>query len=160
MKSKLVLVVLFLALVTPNISHAQDPFIGEIKMFAGNFAPRGWAFCEGQLLPISQYTALFSLLGTTYGGDGRTTFALPDLRGRTPIHHGNGPGLSTIRIGQKGGFESNNTLPVYVFVNATKDTRLFNIIGMSGTEGVVDNRAPFLSVSYIIALQGVYPSRN
>ena len=75
--------------------------LGEIKMFGGNFAPRGWALCDGQLLAISQNTALFSLLGTTYGGDGRTTFGLPDLRGRTPIHAGNGPGLSSRRLGEK-----------------------------------------------------------
>lgn len=83
----------------------MEPFIGQIQLFGFNFAPRGWAFCEGQLLAISQYTALFSLLGTTYGGDGRTTFGLPDLRGRVPIGPGTGPGLSTYRWGQKGGQE-------------------------------------------------------
>ena len=85
----------------------MEPFIAQIMMFGGNFAPRGWAFCDGQLLPISQYSALFSLLGTTYGGDGRTTFGLPDLRGRVAIHPGNGPGLSSIRLGEKGGTETN-----------------------------------------------------
>jgi len=80
-----------------------DPFLGSIVMFAGNFAPRGWALCDGQLLPISQYSALFSILGTTYGGDGRTTFALPDLRGRVSIHPGNGPGLPSYRLGERGG---------------------------------------------------------
>ena len=80
-----------------------DAFIAEIKIFAGNFAPRGWAFCNGQLLPIAQNTALFSLVGTIYGGDGRTTFGLPDLRGRTPMHPGNGPGLTGRRLGQRGG---------------------------------------------------------
>jgi len=89
----------------------MEPFLGEIKMFAGNFAPRNWAFCDGQLLGISQYDALFSLLGTIYGGDGRTTFGLPDLRGRIPIHMGTGPGLSNYRIGQKAGAE-NVTLTV------------------------------------------------
>ncbi len=89
----------------------SDPYLGEIIMFAGNFAPRGWAFCDGQLLPISSYTALFSLLGTTYGGDGRTTFALPDLRGRFPMHPGNGPGLSSRRQGQIGGSETNTLTP-------------------------------------------------
>ncbi|MBB4080960.1 microcystin-dependent protein [Lewinella aquimaris] len=84
----------------------MEPFIAMIVGFGGNFAPRGWALCEGQLLPISQNTALFSLLGTTYGGDGRTTFALPDLRGRFPIHPGNGPGLTPIRLGEKGGRET------------------------------------------------------
>ena len=82
-----------------------EPFLGQIKIFAGNFAPRGWAFCDGQLLPINQHSALFSLLGTTYGGDGRTTFALPDLRGRAPIHVGTGQGLSPRTMGQRGGLE-------------------------------------------------------
>ncbi|MDN3671082.1 tail fiber protein [Echinicola jeungdonensis] len=85
----------------------MEEFIGVIKLFAGNFAPRGWAFCEGQLMSISQNTALFSILGTTYGGDGRTTFALPDLRGRVPIGPGRGPGLSDYREGAKGGSETN-----------------------------------------------------
>ena len=82
---------------------SSNPFIGQIIMFAGNFAPRGWAFCEGQLLQISSNTALFSILGTTFGGDGRTTFGLPDLRDRAPMHAGRGPGLSARRLGQKGG---------------------------------------------------------
>ncbi|MBW1298287.1 phage tail protein [Aquimarina litoralis] len=81
--------------------------IGEIRMFGGNFAPRAWAFCEGQLLAISQNDALFSIIGTTYGGDGRTSFALPDLRGRVPIGPGHGPGLTSRRQGQKGGTEYN-----------------------------------------------------
>jgi microcystin-dependent protein len=87
---------------------SAEPLLGEIFMFAGNFAPRGFAFCNGQLLPIASYSALFSLLGTTYGGDGRTTFALPDLRGRAPIHSGNstGPGLSSRPLGSKGGTET------------------------------------------------------
>ncbi|MEJ2595997.1 MAG: tail fiber protein [bacterium] len=85
----------------------MEEMIGVIKMFAGNFAPRGWALCDGQLLSISQNTALFSILGTTYGGDGRTTFALPDLRGRVSMHPGNGPGLSQRRLGEKGGSETN-----------------------------------------------------
>ncbi len=83
----------------------SEPFVGEIRMFAGNFAPRGWAFCDGQLLAISQNDALFSLLGTIYGGDGRTTFGLPEMRGRIPIHIGTGPGLSPRRIGEKAGVE-------------------------------------------------------
>ncbi len=81
----------------------DDGMIGEIRIFAGNFAPRNWAFCEGQLLAISQNDALFSILGTTYGGDGRTTFGLPDLRGRTAIAPGSGPGLPSYNLGQKGG---------------------------------------------------------
>jgi len=83
----------------------SEPFIGQIQAFGFNFAPRGWAFCDGQILPISQSQALFSLIGTFYGGDGRTTMGLPDLRGRTPIHMGRGPGLSDRRIGTKYGFE-------------------------------------------------------
>ena len=84
----------------------SEPFIAEIRIFAGNFAPRGWAFCNGQLLPISQNTALFSLIGTTYGGDGRSTTALPDLQGRAPMHPGRGPGLTDRRLGEKGGGET------------------------------------------------------
>ena len=83
----------------------MEPFLGQIVMFGGNFAPRGWALCDGQLLPISSNSALFSILGTIYGGDGRTTFALPDLRGRVAMHQGNGPGLSNKPLGSKGGSE-------------------------------------------------------
>lgn len=94
-----------------------EPFVGEIRMFAGNFAPRGWAFCDGQLIAVSQNDALFSLLGTIYGGDGRTTFALPDLRGRLPIHAGHGPGLSARGLGSKSGTEKEtltvNQLPTH-----------------------------------------------
>ena len=94
---------------------SNDPFIGEVILFAGNFAPRGWAFCEGQLLSISQYQALFSILGTMYGGDGRTTFALPDLRGRVPVGVGSGPRLSQVIQGAKYGVENvtltQNNLP-------------------------------------------------
>jgi len=89
----------------------MEPFLGQIQAFGFNFAPRGWAMCEGQLLAISQNTALFSLLGTTFGGDGRTTFGLPDLRGRSIAGMGNGPGLSTISWGEKGGAE-NHTLTI------------------------------------------------
>lgn len=93
----------------------SEPFIGEIKIVGFNFPPRGWAGCDGTLLAISQHTALFSLLGTTYGGDGRTTFALPDLRGRLPMHYGNGPGLTSRAIGTRSGVETNtlttNQLP-------------------------------------------------
>lgn len=84
----------------------SEPFLAEIRIFAGNFAPRGWAFCDGQLLPIAQNTALFSLIGTTYGGDGRSTTALPNLKGRAPMHPGRGPGLTARRLGQKVGVET------------------------------------------------------
>lgn len=84
----------------------SEPFIAEIRIFPYNFAPRGWAFCEGQLLPIAQNTALFSLVGTIYGGDGRTTFGLPNLRGRAPMQHGQGPGLSPYRLGERAGAET------------------------------------------------------
>src|SRR6476661_6326408 len=84
----------------------SDPFVAEIRMFPFNFPPKGWAFCDGQLLPISQNTALFSLLGTIYGGDGKSTFALPDLQGRSPMHPGQGPGLSLHDLGAESGSES------------------------------------------------------
>lgn len=89
----------------------SEPFVGEVRMFAGNFAPPGWALCDGQLLAVTQNDALFSLLGTIYGGDGESTFGLPDLRGRVPIHAGSGPGLSPRPLGAKGGAE-NVTLTV------------------------------------------------
>jgi microcystin-dependent protein len=95
----------------------SEPFIGQIMMFAGNFAPRGWATCDGQLLSIAQNTALFSILGTTYGGNGQTNFALPDLRGRVSVHPGNGPGLSGYSLGQTGGSENatitSNQMPAH-----------------------------------------------
>ena len=84
----------------------MDPFVAEIRIFAFNFAPRGWAFCNGQILPLSQNTALFSLLGTTYGGNGQSNFALPDLQGRAPMHPGQGPGLSLHDLGETGGSET------------------------------------------------------
>jgi microcystin-dependent protein len=95
-----------------------SPYIGEIRMFGGNFAPNGWAFCDGQLIPIAENDALFTLIGTTYGGDGEETFALPDLRGRFPIHQGQGPGLSNNYIlGENGGVEqvtlTLNQIPVH-----------------------------------------------
>ena len=109
----------------------SEPFIGEIKIVGFNFAPRGWAKCDGAILPIASNTALFSLLGTVYGGDGRTSFALPDLRGRVPIHYGNGPGVSNYNMGQRGGVEEVTLtaaqMPAHSHtVRATKD---------EGTEG-------------------------
>jgi microcystin-dependent protein len=109
----------------------SEPFVGEIRMFAGNFAPRGWAFCDGQLLAVSQNDALFSLLGTIYGGDGRTTFGLPDLRGRVPIHAGAGPGLTPRRLGEKLGVEkvtlTSNQLPSHSHsLNASTGTGTSN----------------------------------
>lgn len=89
----------------------MDPYIGEIRMFAGNFAPTAWAFCDGSILQISQYDTLFALIGTTYGGDGVNTFALPDLRGRLPIHQGTGPGLSFRSLAEAGGVETVTLLP-------------------------------------------------
>ena len=165
----------------------MDPFIGEIIMFGGNFAPRGWALCEGQLLSISQNTALFSILGTTYGGDGRTTFGLPDLRGRAPIGAGNGPGLTPRPLGQKTGAETtllqasnlpphNHTASLNVSgSDATQSAATANATiatpdvtlnassvqtGKTGGGQPANNMQPVQVVNYIIALQGVYPSRN
>jgi len=100
-----------------------NPFLAEIRIFPFNFAPKGWAFCDGQVLPISQNTALFSLLGTTYGGDGRSTFALPDLQGSVPLHPGQGPGLNQYFLGESGGVQTvtllQSELPLHShFVNA------------------------------------------
>jgi microcystin-dependent protein len=165
-------------------------------MFAGNFAPQGWAFCDGQLLAISQNDALFSLLGTIYGGDGRTTFGLPELRGRIPIHAGTGPGLSQRRLGAKDGSETNtlsaNQVPAHAHnlmgtTNFADDSspvgklpataagaNLYNTGGANPVPMDTDmiapngntspsshaNVMPFLCLHFIIALFGVYPSRN
>ncbi|MBK1442483.1 phage tail protein [Parapedobacter sp. ISTM3] len=109
-------VAVFCAATVPDV-RAQDGFIGEIRMFAGTFAPRGWMFCDGSLLPISSYSVLYSILGTTYGGDGRTTFALPNLSGRVPMGAGQGAGLSHRVLGERGGQEivslTLNNLPAH-----------------------------------------------
>ncbi|MCF7567467.1 tail fiber protein [Sabulilitoribacter arenilitoris] len=126
-------------------------------MFAGNFAPRGWAFCDGQLLPISQNPALFSLLGTNYGGDGRTTFALPDLRDRTPIHLGNKSDLYT-RVGDKGGSESKVLRIMTVSEKPTGKT--YDTYTVKSSSDKLDTRDPYLRINYIIALHGIFPSRN
>ena len=171
----------------------SEPFVGEIRMFAGNFAPRGWAFCDGQLLAVSQNDALFSLLGTIYGGDGRTTFGLPEMRGRIPIHAGTGPGLSPRRLGAKLGTEK-ETLTVNQLTSHTHDfqattasatdnnptgnltgesssTKVYaaaaqnenlsaTMIGNVGGSRSHTNLMPFLCINFIIALFGIYPSRN
>lgn len=124
----------------------SEPFVGEIRMFAGNFAPRGWAFCDGQLLAVSQNDALFSLLGTIYGGDGRTTFGLPDMRGRIPIHAGFGPGLSERRLGVKGGAEkvtlTVNQLPSHS--HATSENATSHKADSTDPTGRIPARAPGL----------------
>lgn len=170
-----------------------EPFIGEIRMFGGNFAPVNWAICNGALLQVSQYDALFSLLGSIYGGNGRTTFALPDLRGRMPIHSGSGPGLSPRNIGSKGGSETvsltvNNlpshthvwkasgtagnsgqptekvlaTAPNPIYVDDISSTTNMSssMIDNTGGDSSVNNLMPYLTINFIIALQGIYPSRN
>jgi microcystin-dependent protein len=115
----------------------MDGVLGEIRMFGGNFAPRNWALCDGQLLPIDQYQALFSILGTTYGGDGRTNFALPDLRGRVGMHPGQGPGLPSRRLGEKGGGDNTDA---------------------ARKEAV--QTTPYCCVNHIICINGLFPSRN
>ena len=122
----------------PSVSSANEPFIGQLMIFGGNFCPRGWANADGQLLPINQNQALFSIFGTYYGGDGRTTFGLPDLRGRVPIHVGQGPGLTDRRQGSKGGEEShalnkaempNHHHPLYGSIDrATESTAQGNLL--------------------------------
>jgi len=124
----------------------MEPFLAQIIMFGGNFAPRGWAFCNGQLLAISQNQALFSLLGTTYGGDGRTTFALPDLRGRVPMHAGTGPGLSTRKIGQRFGTQT-NTQTINQMAN-------HHHTGISSGAGSIGGTATATSVATVNANNG------
>ncbi len=170
----------------------SDPYIGEIRMFGGNFAPQGWMFCEGQLLAIAEYDTLFTLIGTTYGGDGQSTFALPDLRGRLPLHQGTDQG-STYTLAQTGGAEtvtltaqqlpvhshpllatgdnatataaSGNTLaqtPSYTpYIASPPNTALAGgAIGPSGGSQPHNNFQPYLCVSFIISLFGVYPSQT
>ena len=137
MKKILLIAALFLSI--SYTSNAQEPMLAEVKLFAGNFAPRGWAFCHGQLLPITQHQALFSLLGTTYGGDGRTTFALPDLRGRAAIGAGEGKDMRRVLLGQRNSG---------IAVKANTD----------GSDW--PKTKPTLGLNYIIALQGIFPSRN
>lgn len=167
------------------------PILGEVKIIGWNFAPQGWAFCNGQFLPINQNQALFSILGTMYGGNGQTTFALPDLRGRVPIHQGSG-----FIVGEKGGQEvhtvtlsemaaHNHFMNVFTtnttnattsgsgnYWGTTADNTLLYGSGQgdsvmsSASSGPIggsqphENRQPYLVLNYIIALQGVFPSRN
>src|SRR5437763_6086070 len=172
-----------------------SPFIGQIVLFAGNFAPRGWALCHGQLLAISQNTALFSILGTTYGGNGQTTFALPDFRGRVPVGPGQGPGLSDYDLGEQTGTEAVTLLVAEIpshnhQANCTNNTAdeaspgghiwATDASGVTGeystgspstTMGAAaiaptggnqphTNIQPVLCVNFIIALEGIFPSRN
>jgi microcystin-dependent protein len=141
-------------------SSAIDPYIGGVTMFAGNFAPRSWAFADGQLLPIASNQALFSILGTTYGGDGRTTFALPDLRGRTPIGPRHGAGLSNRTLGERVGAET-DSLSIAEMPSHDHDPPIGNIdIGHTGNSQASGNMAPSLGLNYVIALQGIFPSRS
>ncbi|MFC3681858.1 phage tail protein [Bacterioplanoides pacificum] len=137
----------------------SEPFVGEIRMFAGNFAPRGWALCNGQLLAITQNDALFSLFGTTYGGDGRTTFGLPDMRGRMPVHAGNGPGLAEVRLGSKGGTDDAQLSPTTTVKSGFSIER--GIALNQTTAAFVQSKTvqPALCLNFIVALVGIYPSR-
>ena len=175
----------------PNIANAQvqDAYIGEVRAWANNFCPRGWAHTHGQLLQISQNTALYSLLGTQFGGNGQTTFGVPDLRGRTMVGSGSGPGLSSWAIGEMQGVASNTQVPRHnhpLYASAgsadspepvghaipshdnltpyqtdtTKSASMAaNVIGVTG-ESSVENRQPGITIQYCIALDGTYPQRN
>jgi microcystin-dependent protein len=164
----------------------SEPFLSEIKIISWNFAPKGWAFCNGQLLPINQNQALFSCLGTTYGGDGRQTFGLPDLRGRIPTHQGDG-----LVLGERGGEQSHtlniselpthnhfwnvtttagsgvsptgNLLGAAALYNATASNLVTMFPGQIGNVGGSqphENMQPYLVLNFIIALQGIFPSQN
>jgi len=166
----------------------SSPFVGEIRMFGGNFAPNGWMLCQGQVLPISEYEVLFNLIGTTYGGDGQSTFALPDLRGRAPIHQGpgffigqlGGQEVVTLTVAQipshshleranvntgdafgPGGMvpaESKAGLPQYAAAGAVAMHP--QAIGQTGGSQPHENRMPFLVVNYIISLYGIFPTQS
>jgi len=145
----------------------MDPFIGQIMMVPYDFAPRGWAFCDGKLLPIMQHTALFSLLGTRFGGNGQTSFALPDLRGRVPIHVGEsqGRGVSAYTLGETGGNEEVLVEPRNLGAGAesvkSSDGRELHVMTYGHTMPEPLNvRQPYAAVNFIIALDGLYPSRT
>ncbi|MBX3120519.1 MAG: phage tail protein [Fimbriimonadaceae bacterium] len=168
-----------------------DPFIGEIRPVPYTFAPRNWAFCSGQLLPINQNQALFSLIGTTYGGNGQTNFALPDLRGRVPMSSGTGPGLSSKTLGEKAGVETvtltANEIPAHnhpanvsvqpadqyspgLLLPAVSPRQLFapgptgafapGMITNTGGNQAHNNLQPYLTISFVIALTGIFPPLN
>jgi microcystin-dependent protein len=172
----------------------SSPYIGEIRIFAGNFPPNGWAFCDGTLMPISENDALFNLIGTTYGGDGQNTFALPDLRGRLPLHQGTGAGVS-YTLGQSGGVETvtitTQQMPAHshAFLGSTDTasttgpggavpatmgsvttfaygtdlppaTFPASMVTPSGGSQPHDNLQPYLAVSFIISLFGIFPSQT
>lgn len=142
----------------------DEAFIGEIKLFAGNFAPQGYAICDGSLLPITQNMALFSILGTTYGGNGVSTFALPDLRGRVPMGVGQGPGLTYRQLGDKVGAETapQNLGAVVGSVQGTDVTSIpaNTVLPNPGNPtAAVPTMQPSLTLNYIICLNGIYPSR-
>ena len=192
-----VLCFLFLVVLTATIAsvpaNAQEPFLGEIRYVGFNFAPQGWALCNGQILPINQYTALFSLLGTYFGGDGIQTFALPDMRGRVPVGMGQGAGLTNRNLGEQGGKESvaitipqlpahrhpihassavgnskaatgnvpaTNSSVGLIYSNQAADVSMDPKSSASiGQNQPHENMQPFLGMTCIIALQGIYPSR-
>jgi len=135
----------------------SEPFIGEIRMFAGNFAPLGWAFCDGQLLAISQNDALFSLFGTIYGGDGSTTFGLPDCRGRSPVHAGKGPGLPEVHLGDKSGGNASGAVAATTSVSIDRDLGKTQQTWEALPVGQA-HTTPQLFVHFIVALFGIYPS--
>ncbi|HEU5090540.1 MAG TPA: tail fiber protein [Roseiflexaceae bacterium] len=170
-----------------------DPFVAEIRIVGFNFAPKGWAFCDGQILPLSQNTALFSLLGTTYGGDGKSNFALPDLQGRAPMHPGQGPGLSLRDLGETLGSDTVSLLESEIPSHShalqassvlaaarTPDTTILsrsrgsyaygpanstvpmsgNALAPAGSDAPHNNMQPYLTMNFIIALQGVFPPRG
>ncbi len=172
-----------------------DQFVGEIRMFAGNFAPTGWALCNGQILPISQNTALFALLGTMYGGDGKSTFALPNLQGSAVLNAGNGAGLTPRTMGEQSGTPSvtliQSEIPAHThqaqalagsgqtspqnaawgalpgrtpppsYTTAAPDVSMSpQALSVSGGSQPHNNLQPYLVVSFIIALQGIFPSRQ
>jgi len=169
----------------------SQPFVGEIRMFGGTFAPAGWAFCAGQLMPISQNETLFNLIGTTYGGDGQETFAVPDLQGRAPMHFGQGPGISqSYQEGEKGGVESvtltTSSIPihnhafvasgdpatqktgsnallaaavsqVYLFAADPTSNLAANMLSPVGGSQPHENMQPYLVITFIISLFGIFP---
>ena len=162
----------------------SDPYIGEIRMFGGNFAPLGWLFCQGQLLPISQYDALFNLIGTTYGGDGQNTFALPDLQSRMPVHQGSGytlgqaGGVETVTLnGNQNPAHSHQPMAAAVATSQSPGSNFWasyannsyssqppaapmaaNALNLAGGNQPHENMSPYQVINFIVATEGIYPS--
>ncbi len=163
-KISAVMAALLTALSSTAQAQAAEPILGEIRSFAFDFCPRSFMPADGQILQIAEYTSLFSLYGTTYGGDGRATFALPDLRGRVLVHVGAGPGLSLYSLGQTGGTETtvhpSTQIRNHAHTSETGNTEVEPVIVDTTNGEAFSNRDPYIALTWCVAVEGAFPSRN